>query len=169
MTIFELGALGEFVSGIAIIVTLIYLALQVRKNQQGITSAMLHAAVQEFNHLNTMLAADPELAELYERGHAQPESLDDREQRQYTWITRCYVNCYFNIYQQYLEGTCPERFWQDLAKEAKWSLGTPGGQNWRNLNTSIYLDLYRNLDEMPDLDRVPVDFKLAESETKPSR
>jgi hypothetical protein len=37
MTIFELGAAGEFVGGIAIIVTLIYLALQVRKNHQSIT------------------------------------------------------------------------------------------------------------------------------------
>jgi hypothetical protein len=130
---------------------------------------MLHAAVQEFNHVNGMLATDPELAELMERGHAQPESLDDREQRQYTWLTRCYVNCYFNIYQQYLDGTCPEGFWQDLAMELKWSLGTPGGQIWRNLNTSIYLDLYRYIDEMPDLDRAPVDFKLSESAAKPSR
>ena len=32
MTIFELGALGEFVGSIAVVVTLIYLALQIRQN-----------------------------------------------------------------------------------------------------------------------------------------
>ena len=31
MTIMELGALGEFVSGIVIIVTLVYLTLQIRQ------------------------------------------------------------------------------------------------------------------------------------------
>ena len=163
MTIFELGALGEFVGGIAVIVTLIYLALQIRRHKQAIVSAAVSASVQEFNHLAAMLAADPELAEVMERGHAQPESLNDIEQRQYTWMSRCFVNCYFNIHRQYLDGSCPEELWQDLAKELKWQLGTPGGQIWRNLNTSIYLALYRYIDEMPDLDRKPAEFRLEES------
>ena len=123
--------------GIAIIVTLVYLALQVRKYQQATISAVLNASIQEFNHLNAMLAVDPGLAEILEIGQAQPKSLDDREQRQYTFITLCYVNCYFNIYRQHKDGTCPEGYWQDLAKELKWLLSTPGGQAWRNLNTSI--------------------------------
>jgi hypothetical protein len=32
MTVMELGALGEFVGSIAVIATLIYLALQIRQN-----------------------------------------------------------------------------------------------------------------------------------------
>jgi hypothetical protein len=163
MTIFELGALGEFVGGIAIIVTLIYLAVQVRKSQQATISATLNASIGEFNHLSAMLAADPGLAEILERGNAQPESLDDSEQRQYVWLNRCYINNYFNMYRQHLDGNCSKELWQNLAKELKWWLDSPGGQIWRNLNTSMYLDLYRYIDEMPDLDRAPVDFKLEES------
>ena len=32
MTIMELGAIGEFIGSIAVLATLVYLALQVRKN-----------------------------------------------------------------------------------------------------------------------------------------
>ena len=43
MTIFELGALGEFVGSLAVIVTLIYLAAQIRHNTSGLRSATLSA------------------------------------------------------------------------------------------------------------------------------
>ena len=34
MTIFELGALGEFIGSLAVLITLIYLAVQIRQNNQ---------------------------------------------------------------------------------------------------------------------------------------
>ncbi len=39
MTIFELGALGEFVGSIAVVGTLIYLAIQIRANTHAVHSA----------------------------------------------------------------------------------------------------------------------------------
>ena len=43
MTIFELGALGEFVGSIAVVVTLIYLAVQIKQN-----TAATHTNTQQF-------------------------------------------------------------------------------------------------------------------------
>ena len=45
MTIFELGALGEFVGAIAVVGTLIYLAVQIRQNTLQIRDNVLSLQV----------------------------------------------------------------------------------------------------------------------------
>ena len=40
MTLNELGSLGEFISGLAVVVTLVYLALQIRHNTRAVRSSM---------------------------------------------------------------------------------------------------------------------------------
>jgi hypothetical protein len=40
VTLNELGSLGEFISGLAVVVTLIYLALQIRHNTRAVRSSM---------------------------------------------------------------------------------------------------------------------------------
>ena len=45
VTLNELGSLGEFISGIAVVVTLIYLAAQIRHNTRAVRSSMHHAMI----------------------------------------------------------------------------------------------------------------------------
>jgi len=40
VTLDELGSLGEFISGLAVVVTLVYLALQIRHNTRAVRSSM---------------------------------------------------------------------------------------------------------------------------------
>jgi hypothetical protein len=46
VTLNELGSLGEFISGIAVVVTLIYLAVQIRHNTRAVRSSMHHAMIE---------------------------------------------------------------------------------------------------------------------------
>lgn len=151
MTLQDWGAIGEFVGGVAVIVTLVYLAVQIRQYRLGMSSATFHSTMQGFNQLNTMLGADPNLAEILERGARDPESLDPKEQSQFVWMQRSYVNIYENLYQQFLRGACPESYWVRYARELKQTLDTPGGQIFRASNTT-YDDLYAYLDTMPDIE-----------------
>jgi len=150
MTLQDWGAIGELVGGVAVIVTLVYLAVQIREYRLGISSATFHTIMQGFNQLNTMLGSDPSLAEVLERGGKDPESLDAREQSQFVWLQRSYVNIYENLYQQFLRGACPESYWVRYAREIKQTLDTPGGRIFRAANTT-YDDLYAYLDAMPEI------------------
>jgi hypothetical protein len=49
MTITELGSLGEFVGSIAVLVTLIYLVLQIRQNTQSIRSQSRFSVLETLN------------------------------------------------------------------------------------------------------------------------
>ncbi len=167
MSIQELGSLGEFVAAIATIATLVYLAMQIREYKLGMNSATFHSTMQGFNQINAMLGADPSLAEVLDRGGRDPGSLDPKEQYQFVWLQRCYVNIFENLYQQFLRGACPESYWVRYARELKQTLDTPGGRIFRARNTT-YGDLYAYLDAMPDNEAPAYGWALATSEEEAS-
>lgn len=148
MTLQDWGAIGELIGGVAVIVTLVYLSVQIREYRIGMSSATFHSTMQGFNQLNAMLGSDPDLAEVLERGARDPDSLDTQEQYQFVWLQRSYVNIYENLYQQFLRGACPESYWVRYARELQQTLDTPGGRIFRARNAT-YQELYAYLDTMP--------------------
>jgi len=51
MTIFELGALGEFIGAIAVVITLIYLAIQIRQNTNSMNESRKVILAQTRNEM----------------------------------------------------------------------------------------------------------------------
>lgn len=71
MTLADLGSIGEFVSSIGVIVTLIYLAIQVRQNTQAMRESQRIARVDAMTTRNDMIersasqgAINPEVLEV---------------------------------------------------------------------------------------------------------
>ena len=159
MTLQDWGAIGELIGGVTVIVTLVYLAIQIREYRLGMSSATFHSIMQGFNQINMMLGADPALAEVLERGGRDPSSLDSKERYQFVWLQRSYVNIYENLYQQFLRGACPESYWVRYARELKQTLNTPGGRIFRAGNTT-YDELYAYLDSMADIEGPAYGFTL---------
>jgi len=102
MTIDDLGNIGDFLGGIAVLISVIYLALQIRQNTREVkhasTQDLLGKSVDVFTHaLGTSLPAL--LAKL--------EKTDDlsNEERQYfsMWLRRN-MQLFELVYLQYREG-----------------------------------------------------------------
>ena len=70
-----LAAWGEFIGGIAVVVSLIYLAGQVRQNSNLLRASATSTTAQLHMGQNTMIAQDPEVALLFYKGAA--ESLEE--------------------------------------------------------------------------------------------
>ncbi|MCG8448701.1 MAG: hypothetical protein MI725_03850 [Pirellulales bacterium] len=74
MTIETLGAWGEFIGGIAVVLTLIYLAFQTRQNSKQIEQSLkLHSLAMATSHASNFqnlwrtIAEDEELADIWKR------------------------------------------------------------------------------------------------------
>ncbi len=65
MTIFELGALGEFLGSIAVVFTLIYLAIQIRQNTRSGRAQSRQTLITQWSSTNWELSRDPELLRIY--------------------------------------------------------------------------------------------------------
>ena len=146
-----IGAIGEIAGAIAVVVTLVYFAMQIRQYATGLRSATFHTTMQEFNQIN-IAQLDPTLADLFDRGMDDPGSLSSTERCQFGWIMRVYVNIWENMYQQYLQGACPESYWLPYARQAKVALATPGGRAFRKGN-SLNQSLFVYLGSLPESER----------------
>ncbi len=65
MTIMELGAIGEFIGAIVVVVTLIYLAIQMRQNTNVLKLNTARSVTEELQEMFSVLASNQELAEIF--------------------------------------------------------------------------------------------------------
>ena len=147
------GAIGETIGAVAVVVTLAYLIIQIKQNTRGVHAATMQANVSEFNSLNIHLATTPELAEIFDRGTANPDSLSKEEEYSFLWICRSYMNLYQNLFDQYQQGTLPENVWKKHTNELKVLVTQPGMITFRRSDT-YYEDLWSYLDTLPNVEHV---------------
>ncbi len=77
-----LAAWGEFIGGIAVVVSLVYLASQIRQNSKLLkvsTTGVVATSAFEFNKL---LIVDVDLHRMFDEGLADRDSLSEAERRE---------------------------------------------------------------------------------------
>ncbi len=82
----DLGSLGEFVGGIAVVVSLVYVALQIRQNTRQVAEntrtvqrESTRATLEDAAAWRSNLIQSSEVSELYRRGLRHPDELDPGE------------------------------------------------------------------------------------------
>ena len=78
MTLQDLGAIGELIGGFAIIVSLIYVGLQIRQSTAASRSATTQAFSQQYS-MQMQALIDPEFRDVFHRGLAGAENLTESE------------------------------------------------------------------------------------------
>jgi hypothetical protein len=71
-----ISAIGQLVGALAVVISLIYLATEVRSNVRATQQAAMRATLDSFNRLGQQLTQDPGLGGLYYRGLQDFESLE---------------------------------------------------------------------------------------------
>ena len=120
MDLEALGNLGDFVGGIAVIVTLIYLALQVRQNNRQLhenSAATRAATVQSANdaliQLNITIAQSPELASYHIISAEEFENLSPVDQRRCTALHISALRVFQHLFRQYEVGLISAEEWEE--------------------------------------------------------
>lgn len=146
MTIQDFGALGEVIGGIAVIVTLIYLGLQIRQFNIATHRQMYASAAEKISDYWLSLAKDFELYELYGRMLRDPEELSRQESARAYLVLDSYLTLMESYYlhnRQYGETLSQERWKRILAR----IFATPGGQQyWLRRRMAFQDEFARYLD-----------------------
>ncbi len=147
MTIAELGALGEVVGGIAVVVTLAYLAIQVRQNTRAMEESRRLALAQTYqmraDALQGMLvhAADsdhigPLITKLTQQGYPESvaplERLTQEERGRFRQWQIAQQTHWDNLFFQYQQGYLEEEYYRDSFRERVARLAP----TWRALGIS---------------------------------
>jgi hypothetical protein len=114
MSIMELGALGEFVGAITIVVTLLFIFFQLRQNDKSAKAATAQNVVREVNSINTQLALNRDLQEILLGFTNDAEGQTPEDRRQGALIVVSYLNVLLQAYWLRNQGTIAEDVWQNV-------------------------------------------------------
>ena len=120
------GALGEIIGALAVILTLLYLSIQVRQNTKASRLSAVQAASENSSRFSELLAADPVLNELVWRGLRDPDSLDPVESRRFAAAVNVFVRREAVSFFLHKEGVMPDELWAARIGALKGVLNQPG-------------------------------------------
>ena len=112
ITLEQASFIAEILSGIAVIVSLIYVGVGVRHNTRSARLESVHAISTEFNNFYDLLASNRELVDIYHRGTFDIQSLDALEKVRFTLAVTRIFRTFHEQYFQWREGAMDDELWQ---------------------------------------------------------
>jgi hypothetical protein len=134
MTIQQLGSLGEFIAAIATLATLVYLAVQIRRNTAVARATMIHQTNSDGMREFELVAQNADLAAIYDKG-MRGESLTGTDLVRYIAIVEMYLIWLENVDSQsraglYFQGDDLNDIVDKLSGEIRELFSTPEVRQW---------------------------------------
>jgi hypothetical protein len=127
MSLSDLASLGSFVSGFAVLVSLIYLALQVRQTERNQQISIRHSRASRIVELELGLA-DPALADAWLHGSASPQEITQTELTQFIHVCRALLFHFEDSFYQREEGLLNDNAFETVVAGVRLLARSPG---WR--------------------------------------
>lgn len=130
MTLEDLGNLGDFIGGLAVIATLIYLALQIRQNTFLLRRSVEQTTRADSTAVLHLLAQSPENAAVFHRGQVDSDALSPEERTHFYLLMQAnFYHLQFG-YAAYKGGTQTESGWQVQWRTVQYFISRPGVRSW---------------------------------------
>lgn len=130
MSLQDLGNLGEFVGAIAVVVSLVYLAAQIRQNtDSNKASAYEHVALSALD-LNARLAQEEDLNRLFSSGVRDPGALSPQDRIRLTFVLYALFGNFEFIFLQHERSLIEPDAWERWSRTIAWYIAQPGVRSW---------------------------------------
>lgn len=138
-TVQMLGSLGEFVSSIGVLATLIYLATQIKQTQRAINANTFQSTTDTTVHLFSISASSATLSEALAKANAD-EELTAVESTRVENLWRALIRNYENFFFQWQQGALGEerllQYGQRLSR-MRWRAGGTFLEVWQQDRPSV--------------------------------
>jgi hypothetical protein len=127
MSLSDLASLGSFVSGFAVLISLIYLSLQVQQTKRNQQIAIRHSRATRIVELHLTLA-NPGIADAWLHGSGNPQTISQVELSQFINLCRALFFHFEDSFYQREEGLLNDDAFETVVAGARLSARSPG---WR--------------------------------------
>jgi hypothetical protein len=125
--------LAEIFGTVAIVVSLIYVAVQIRQNTRATRLSTAQNVFHDLRESTATIANDMELAEIHLKGMASAESLTPIERYRFYTYSNYAFRGYENAYYQNQEGALDAHVWEGVVANMLLGKDTSGYQAfWRD-------------------------------------
>jgi hypothetical protein len=125
MSLADLASLGSFVNGLAVLISLIYLALQVRQTKRNQQIAIRHSRVSRIVELHLGLA-DAAVADAWLHGSGSPQEITRPELGQFINLCRALFFHFEDSFYQREEGLLNDEAFETVVSGVRYSARSPG-------------------------------------------
>jgi hypothetical protein len=144
MDITTLAAWGEFIGGVAVVVSLIYLAGQIRQNSKLLRASTTSASNQIQSAMTTLLAQEPDVARVFWDGIADRDSLSEEDRRRFDPLLTLWFQPARQQFQFQRDGIGNPEEWAYNEQGVAWVVQEPGVRQWWREWRRQYPQEFRN-------------------------
>ncbi len=125
-----LAAWGEFLGGIGVIVSLIYLASQIRQNSKLLRASAASATVQTQLGQSSIVVEDAELVRISTAGLADLGALSEADRQRYSLLVAIQIRGHQQLFRMAREGVLSPEAWGDEVQQMRFMAQQSGFQEW---------------------------------------
>ena len=129
MNLESLGNLGEFIGGLAVIVTLTYLAFQVRQGTKTLRANSVHELTENILRASATLL-EPENAEVFLRGARSYSSLTPEEKLRFGIILGLFIGRFDTVLEYRERSMVDDAYVEWQADTVRLIFSNPGVREW---------------------------------------
>lgn len=142
------SAISSAVATLAVTMSVIYLAIQVKTSTKATNSQTYQFATQALGEMASIVGVSKDLSRIFVHGMADPDSIDADEYYQFSYLLISLFRRYENIFYQWQLDTIDDDFWRGHRNNLLWFFFQPGTQRWWKERRGGFSDRFRTfLDE----------------------
>ena len=146
-----IGAIGELLGGAGVILTLVYLAFQIRQNTRQLVqnetsarAAAVNASVNVLWESRRSVYENAELTKIWRRGLSSPNELDEDEAYRFRLVMSNAIDACWDVHSQTIATRYSPETWYKLGTSViERLLITPGGRRFWQEYGETYGDEFR--------------------------
>lgn len=125
------GAVGEIIGALAVVISLLYLAMQIRTQVAQARLQAFHEMSRQFREV-TALFANPDISDVFVRANKDFESMSDSELVRLIVLTTNLFRAWEEAFLEMRNGHLEAKVWEDLSRDYTQTMGAPSfGRIWQ--------------------------------------
>ena len=144
-----IGAIGELIGAVAVVVTLLYVARQIHQANAQTQAQARYSFIEAYGEMNASISNNKAVASIFRRGFAG-EELDQDERMQFFALTGQFLNTWSALFDLHKDGLLPENQWTMVRKDIITMISEPGGRAfWETVGREgVHEDFGNAVDEV---------------------
>ncbi len=153
-----IGAIGEIAGAAAVVLSLVYLAVQVRQNTQILRRSSTADAVSAWREWNGRLIDSADVTRIFRKGVEGLQHLDPDDRARFVALIGTFFKTFEDLHYQYLHGFMDPEVWRGWQVFGAIYLTSPGcRQYWDERRSAFSTDFQKWVDNLaadPSLKRM---------------
>ena len=156
MSLQHLGSIGELIAAIATVLTLVYLAIQVRQNTRALKAATFQSISSEMGQNVQPILSTPDMATIYAKSIHDPDDLTVSERLKIQAMYLASFRRLESVYVQTELGSIDREFVEGPELSLISIIKTPiGGPWWESAKPLFYKPFVAHIEKLLAQDRAP--------------